>query len=113
MIDLGIIGQTGPALPIALKKQRRISVLAHTRARRKHPQTSHDAAKTAEGSGAAVERFLLLEALKDAPDGLTSKEAAAVTGIPWDHVHKRLSEIEGIYMTQLRRERCAVWRRND
>ncbi len=109
MIDLGIIGQTGPALPIALKKQRRISVLAHTRARRKHPQTSHDAAKTAEGRGAIDERVVLLEAVKNSADGLTIKEAAAVTGIPWDHVHKRLSEIEGIYMTQLRRDRCSVW----
>jgi len=80
------------------------------RARKSDPSTSHDAAKRTE---AAAATHLLRSAIKAAVahlGGATSKEVASMLLEDWYKVNKRMSECEGLYMTDEQRGGCKVWR---
>ena len=76
-----------------------------TRARRNDPQTSKDAAANAATSRAAKQRIAIREALQKAHQ--TCKELAVSTGINYESVKRRSSEI-GAYRTGEVREGCGV-----
>lgn len=81
-----------------------------TRYRRTDPDTSKDAAKHACCTKAADERLAIYRALKAAPEGLTAREIAEVTGIDYIEVQRRKAETLGIYETDSKRGGCKVWR---
>ena len=64
-------------------------------ARRRDPQTSHDAARSLAGHAGTVRRQLL-QAYRSAPEGYTSEEAAAHAAIdPWQ-ASKRTSDLKAL-----------------
>lgn len=64
------------------------------RARRTDPATSHEAAERVESSGTAkAHQAIIAAAVKEHP-GLTAGELPQHCGLLYEHVHKRLSEIE-------------------
>jgi len=81
-----------------------------TRYRRTDPDTSKAAANHAASAKAVEERLAIHRALKDAPEGLTAREIAEVTGIDYFEVQRRKAETRGIYETADRRGGCKVWR---
>ena len=76
-----------------------------TRARNSDPATSHEAAKNAATSRAAKQRIAIREALQNGPQ--TCKEIARYTGIGYEDVKRRSSEICA-HRTGEVREGCGV-----
>jgi hypothetical protein len=80
-----------------------------TRSRRTDPATSKDAAKNAASGKAALQRIAIRKALEQFKPGLTTKELATVTGISYEDIKRRVSEVGGIAPTVDRRDGNAVW----
>lgn len=59
-------------------------------ARNSDPDTSHLAALAVEGERANKLENIVLQALRDHPDGLTNHELVAVTGITWNTITPRV-----------------------
>jgi hypothetical protein len=82
---------------------------AHTRARRSDCDTSHEASKAAVTRKADAERAAIKSVVKTAYTGCTAREVAALTGIDYIEVQRRISEC-GLTKTDMRRGGCAVWK---
>lgn len=80
-----------------------------TRARRTDGDTSRAAAKHAASCKADQERATITMLVKNAPNGMTARQVAAVSEIDYIEVQRRISEC-GLVKTDLRRDGCAVWR---
>ena len=79
-----------------------------SRARRNDSDTSKAAAKHAVSRKADAERLAIKSVVKTAYTGCTAREVAALTGIDYIEVQRRISEC-GLTKTKLRRDGCAVW----
>lgn len=79
-----------------------------TRSRRTDSQTSKDAAKAAVSRKADIERLAIAKAVFGTSAGLTAREAAALTGIDYYTVQRRISET-GLTKTAEVRDGCRVW----
>ena len=77
-----------------------------TKARNSDPATSHEAAKNAATSRAAKQRLYMTAMLQER-GGMTCKELSQATGIPYEDVKRRSSEI-GAYRTGEVRGGCGV-----
>jgi DNA-directed RNA polymerase specialized sigma24 family protein len=81
-----------------------------TRSRRTDADTSKEAAKHAASAKSALQRIAIRKALLHVyPRGLTAKELAQATGIPYDDVKRRVSESGGTRRETERRDGCAAW----
>jgi len=79
-----------------------------TRSRSGDCDTSTAAAKAAVSRKADGERMTITCAVSKALFGLTAREVAAITGIDYIEVQRRISEC-GLTKTDRRRDGCAVW----
>lgn len=81
-----------------------------TRYRATDPDTSKAAANHAASAKAVAERLAIYRAIKAAPEGLTAREVATITGIDYFEVQRRISECAGLVKTAERRDGRRVWR---
>ena len=81
-----------------------------TRYRATDPDTSKAAANHAASAKAVAERLAIYRAIKAAPEGLTAREVATITGIDYFEVQLRISECAGLVKTAERRDGRRVWR---
>ncbi|MBP8150018.1 MAG: hypothetical protein KAY21_09905 [Limnohabitans sp.] len=81
-----------------------------TRYRATDPDTSKAAANHAASAKAVAERLAIYRAIKAAPEGLTAREVATITGIDYFEVQRRKGGTRGIYETDDKRGGCKVWR---
>ena len=92
---------------LSLTLEPRLSFV-NTRSRSTDGQTSRDAAKAAVSRKADGERARITRIVKNSPYGMTARQVAAVSGIDYIEVQRRISEC-GLTKTTERRDGCAVW----
>ena len=82
-----------------------------TRARRTDGETSREAAKHAASCKADQERSLITHFVRNSPRGMTARQVAAVSGLDYIEVQRRISEC-GLTKTSERLDGCYVWSAN-
>lgn len=82
-----------------------------TRSRSTDSDTSKAAAKAAVSRKADRERAAITLLVKNSPNGMTARQVAAVSGIDYIEVQRRISEC-GLTKTKLVRDGCRVWSAN-
>lgn len=84
------------------------STYINTRSRRHDCDTSKAAAKAAVSRKADRERAAITLLVKNSPNGMTARQVAAVSGIDYIEVQRRISEC-GLTKTDESRDGCRVW----